>query len=76
MATGYVLYTREQCHLCDQAAQLLQRMGVAYRAVDIDRDEALEARYGTKVPVLAHPAQCREICFPFGELEVRRFLAQ
>jgi glutaredoxin len=76
MANDFVLYTREECHLCEQASRLLREMGVAFQEVDIDQDAALEARYGIKVPVLAQPAQCREICFPFGESEVRRFLAQ
>lgn len=76
MASSYVLYTRDQCHLCEQAAGLLRSMGVEFREIDIDQDAELEALYGIKVPVLAQPAQCREMDYPFGEDEVRRFLAQ
>lgn len=50
-----VLYTREDCSLCDEAARTLK----AYRpylpevrTVDIDRDAALRERFTTCVPVL------------------------
>ena len=76
MTASFVLYTREHCHLCDQAARLLDALGVSYREVDIDEDAGLEARYGLKVPVLAQPAKCREICYPFAEEAVRSFVGQ
>ena len=76
MTSQLVLYSREECHLCELAAKLLRSMGVEFEEIDIDRDSSLEARYGIKVPVLAQPAQCREICFPFGEEEVKAFLDQ
>lgn len=50
-----VLYTREQCHLCDDAKAMLDR----YRArlpgideVDIDDDPELVAEFGEWVPVI------------------------
>ena len=76
MTDSLLLYTREHCHLCDQAARLLERMGVAYTPVDIEMDPELEALYGLKVPVLAQPANGRGIEFPFGEKEVRELLDQ
>jgi thioredoxin reductase (NADPH) len=41
------LYSRSYCHLCDDMASALER-------IDVDRDPALEASYGERVPVLAH----------------------
>jgi glutaredoxin len=47
-----LLYTRQGCHLCDDARDLLTRHGLAPREVDIDRDEALRSRYNECVPVV------------------------
>lgn len=46
------LYTRAGCHLCDQAAAMLDRYGLSYQAIDIDADDALRARYNECVPVV------------------------
>jgi glutaredoxin len=50
------LYTREGCHLCDEArAQLLQlasEFGVPLHEVDIDDDSVLRERYTNDVPVI------------------------
>jgi hypothetical protein len=51
-----VLYVREGCHLCDEfLVDLSLELGPAVSAVeiaDVDRDAALAARYGLRVPVL------------------------
>lgn len=51
-----ILYTRQGCHLCDDAWQLLQRAqqlhGFTLQAVDVDRDPALAAEHGWHVPVV------------------------
>lgn len=52
------LYGRTYCHLCeDMLAALVpfrERYGIEVDWVDVDRDPALEARYGEWVPVLTH----------------------
>jgi glutaredoxin len=52
-----VLYTRQGCHLCETAWQLLtdaqKRHGFYLRPVDIDTDPALVADHGEHVPVVA-----------------------
>jgi glutaredoxin len=52
----FVMYTRQGCHMCDDAWQLLeaarQRHGFALAAVDVDRQPALAAKYGEMVPVV------------------------
>lgn len=57
-----VLYTREGCHLCDEAAQLLAR----YRRwlppvteVDIDLDPDLQARLTNDIPVVQFDGKTR-----------------
>ncbi len=46
------LFTRQGCHLCDQARQLLESHGVVVESIDIDQDPALLARYTNCVPVV------------------------
>ncbi len=47
-----VLYTREGCHLCDDARDLLVRYGLAPKSVDIDADPQLREQYTECVPVV------------------------
>ena len=64
MAEVLTLYTRKDCHLCDEMHQALRpwqvKLGFALRSVDITDDPPLVARFGDKVPVLMHGE--REIC--------------
>jgi hypothetical protein len=50
------MYTRQGCHLCDEAWALLkaaqERHGFLLDAVDVDTDPALVAEYGDCVPVV------------------------
>ena len=51
------LYTRADCHLCDEARALLDSLagdlGFTVEAIDIDADKNLRARYNDAVPVVA-----------------------
>ena len=48
-----VLYTRRECHLCEEAkAQIQEILGdIQIREIDVDSDPALAAKYGEEVPV-------------------------
>jgi glutaredoxin len=50
------LYTRANCHLCEEAkaamAPALRDFSAKLREVDIDSDESLRARYTNDVPVI------------------------
>ena len=50
-----VLYTREPCSLCDEARAILATLAAEHGYVvweeDVDKDAALAARYGERVPV-------------------------
>lgn len=54
-ASRVVLLTRSGCHLCVDAESVVrstcEELGVAWRAVDVDSDETLRARYTDHVPV-------------------------
>lgn len=56
-APRLVLYTRRDCHLCDEAHAAIERVraeGAAFEleVLDVDGDPALRERYGMEVPVL------------------------
>jgi glutaredoxin len=51
------LYTRKNCHLCEQAHEVLEaaqsRADFELEVVDIDGDPRLRQRYNEEVPVIA-----------------------
>jgi glutaredoxin len=47
-----ILYTRQGCHLCDDACEVLERHGLKPHVVDIDADPDLVAKYTDCVPVV------------------------
>ena len=53
----FVFYTRQGCHLCDDARALLEpcreRHGLTLEFVDVDGDSALVAQHGNCVPVVS-----------------------
>ena len=70
------LYLRDHCPLCDEALDLLAQARVPdFDSVWIDDDALLEARYGTRVPVLRDARDGRELDWPFDAAAVRQFLA-
>jgi len=47
-----VLYGRPGCHLCDDAREVLLRVGEPFDEVDIESDDELFKRYLERIPVL------------------------
>jgi hypothetical protein len=74
-ASALVLYGTSGCHLCDQAEALLKTAAGAraldWRYVDIALDDALVARYGSRIPVLL-ARDGRELGWPFSLLDILR----
>lgn len=68
------LLTTRGCHLCEQALALLARVCPEATVVetDIADSDALIARYGESIPVFRHAG--RELAWPFGLLDLQRFL--
>ena len=57
------MFTRPECHLCERAAAVIRdvrtRVPFEFNTVDIEEDPELEARHGTRIPVVhinGHPA--------------------
>ena len=53
MTHSLVLYGRADCHLCDDARAVLERIGHPFDEVDIETDDALLKRYLERIPVVA-----------------------
>lgn len=72
--TVLILYTTAGCHLCEQAAEMLdwlqQQCQVTVEAVDIASSEALVERYGIRIPVVQHKESGVELGWPFGPEEL------
>ena len=78
MTTGgaLILYTRAECHLCEQAEAMLRTAGLSWRPVDIDGSPELERAYGLRVPVLRRSDTGLELDFPFNQAELVSFAGQ
>lgn len=69
------LYQRDDCPLCDRAlAVLADARTPGFESAWIDGDDALEARYGLRVPVLRDETRDVELDWPFDADAVRAFL--
>jgi hypothetical protein len=70
-----ILYQRDDCHLCDLALDVLANARIPeFESVFIGEDDALEARYGIRVPVLHRSDTGAELDWPFGVDAVAAFL--
>jgi predicted thioredoxin/glutaredoxin len=47
-----VLVTRQGCHLCDQALEVLRGLGTEPEIADVDADDDLYRLYDWRVPVV------------------------
>lgn len=74
---GLVLFGTSACHLCEEAADLLQTASagsVAWSTVDIADDPVLLERYGTRIPVLRDALRDLELDWPFSSAEIDLFV--
>ncbi|WP_363798072.1 glutaredoxin family protein [Lysobacter firmicutimachus] len=70
-----ILFQRDDCHLCDLALEVLaQARAPEFDSVFIDEDEALEALYGLRVPVLRDPVRGVELDWPFDAARLAAWL--
>ena len=72
--SGLVLFTREECHLCEVAAGVLAAEGLDWRTRNIDTDLELIRRYGDKVPVLFRTGDGAELFWPFDREDLGTFV--
>ncbi len=79
-ARQFLLYSTAGCHLCELAAELLQkaatRTPLAWEVVDIAENEALVETYGVQIPVVRSCATGAELGWPFDLSRLLAWLAE
>lgn len=70
-----IVYTRQGCHLCEDAEALLRRYGLSPQLINIDEDPALVERYTDCVPVVVVDGKER-FRGHVNEVLLRRLLAK
>ena len=74
LSSRFILYQRDDCHLCDLALMVLADAHFPeFESVFIDDDAALEARYGLRVPVLRDAVSGAELEWPFDADRLREW---
>jgi hypothetical protein len=66
------LYSTEGCHLCEQALQLLNELGVHPEVIDIAFDDSLFTQYGWVIPVVK--VASHELHWPFDAQQLSQWL--
>ena len=75
MAHRFLLFQRDDCHLCDLALEVLaEARAPEFASVFIDGDPDLEERYGLRVPVFRDEVTGMEQDWPFTADQVRTFV--
>lgn len=66
-AKTYTLYSSEGCHLCEQAFELCQQLGVAEQVnvIDIVEHDEYFDTYKFHIPVLENNATAEKLFWPF-----------
>jgi hypothetical protein len=75
-----IFYTKPECHLCEDAYQILGRLSsdipLKIEVIDITQpgQEQAAEKYGERIPVLAQPNRSAELNWPFTKGEVQVYL--
>jgi thiol-disulfide isomerase/thioredoxin len=75
------IYSRPDCHLCDEMKTIVTRVAKSapgptiIRCIDISTDPDLERRYGVEIPVLLINGK-KAAKYRIDEVELRRLLKQ
>ncbi len=67
-----ILYSRNDCPLCEDVEESLLKLNIKYTFVDIDTDEKLVQKYHVRIPVLVNSIK-QELYWPFEEQELKDF---
>jgi hypothetical protein len=72
------LYTTSNCHLCEQAIELISSQeNITLALIEIADDDELIALYGTRIPVLQKVANpSNELNWPFNQEDVLNFISK
>lgn len=70
------LYTTSNCHLCDQAVELVKQSYYIeeLELIEIIDDASLLSCYGTRIPVLQRTDNLMELDWPFSLNDINNFM--
>ncbi len=70
-----ILYSTQDCHLCEQALNLFEQLEEAFelKSVDIAESEKLMEQYGVRIPVVKAETG-NELGWPVDLTELRIFI--
>ena len=73
-----ILYSTVDCHLCEQAAEMLygfeQQGLVVIETIDIARNDDFLELYGLRIPVIKRMDTGEELGWPFDHVKLGRYL--
>ena len=76
MGTPLIIYSHQDCELCEIAAGLATTAGVDWAYQNIRTDIQLVRRYRNCIPVILNQATGEELFWPFEEQDIRALAAQ
>jgi glutaredoxin len=62
-AIEFILYSKPECSLCDKFKDELDKKGMHYKIINIEKNSDLKHRYGARIPVLS--AGNTDVCEAF-----------
>ena len=73
----YILYGTANCHLCEEAINLIQlsEADLSLSVIDIIEDSDLYAQYALTIPVLKSNLSGTELLWPFSLASLQLFLS-
>jgi len=73
--TPITLYSKQGCHLCDEALALLTNLpnNLTVNVIDIVQETALTERYGKTIPVVQFGTG-EELAWPFNAEQISAYL--
>lgn len=71
------LYTTSNCHLCEQAIEMLRQATLTKQLIHVEivDDALLLAVYGTRIPVLQRTDTASELDWPFSIDDIIQFVS-
>ena len=74
MVNEIELMHTEDCHLCEQASEMLNFLQLQFKKIDIAASAELIEVYGLRIPVIRVSDQ--ELGWPFDPNDIQAFLSQ
>lgn len=70
-----ILYSRNECPLCQDVEETLVRLAISFKFIDIDLNQDLLKKYHVRVPVLMN-AHSEELSWPFDDNDLLAFASK